>query len=366
MLHQGRILLCCVSVLLTTAVMVAATPPAQAKLIDNLYSAEVEVSSQSRQARQTAIANAFNRVLVKLTGQPEILNQQAIRQARGQVSNFLVQYGYSSNQGQQTLTATFDGKKLRQLLADNQLPYWGSRRPELLAWLAIEGDTGRRQLIDSSNESIFIQQLRFYARQSGVPLQLPLMDLTDAQKVSATDVWGRFMQPIKAASERYYPDGVLVAKITEHPQADDPEKRAELDWQIEVDDLRLSGTVFASSDDWLAEPFITDLQQQLAENYGVMANDNANLQTVPITVAGLADWQSVLQLEEFLTSVDSVQSVQLTQYSAQQSNFTVAVRGNGDHLLQAIQLDGRLQHKPIIPFAEPEEKERVVYRWINQ
>lgn len=337
--------------------------PAQAKLIEDLYSAEVRVSSQAGQQRQQAIREAFDQVVIKLTGRSELVEHPAIKQAKSQVSDYLVQYGYQDTDQRLTLKATFDGRKLRDLLADNELPYWGSRRPQLLLWIVREDDNGRRELISSGDESIFSQQLRFLSVQNGVPMQWPLLDLTDNMIISSTDVWGRFLQPIKEASERYASDGIVVAKIVSTENPEQPDRNWRLDWYFEVDSLRLNGEVYAESRDWLAEPFVTQLQQQLAEAYSVVRTEQQEIVRVPIIVQQLSDWRAVLELENFLKSIASVQSVHLQQYSVEQSEFVIEVRGNADHLLQSIQLDGRLISQEVGPFVDPQQQQTTTYQW---
>jgi len=340
--------------------------PAQAKLIEDLYSAEVKVSSQAGQQRQQAIKQAFDQVVIKLTGRSELVEHSAIKQAKSQVSDYLVQYGYQNTDQRLTLKATFDGRKLRELLADNELPYWGSRRPQLLLWIAREDEDGSRELISSGDESIFSQQLRFLTTQAGVPMQWPLLDLTDNMIISPTDVWGRFLQPIREASERYASDGIVVAKIASIENPEQPEKNWRLDWYVEIDSLRLSNEVYAESQDWLAEPFVTQVQQQLAQAYSVVRTEQQEIVTLPIIVQQLSDWRAVLELESFLKSIASVQSVRLQQYSVEQSEFVIEVRGNVDHLLQSIQLDGRLISQEIGPFVDPQQQQAATYKWYSE
>ena len=349
--------------LVLTLALVSWSKSAQAKLIDNLYTGLVDVSSQSQQHRQEAIGAAFDRVIVKVTGQRSLLEHPAIKSARREVNQYLVQYGYQRSGSQSQLQATFDGQKLRQLLAENELPYWGSRRPQLLLWIAQEQDSGRRQLIGSSNESIFTQQLRSYAEQLAIPIQLPLLDLTDSMQVSVTDVWGRFIGPVATASQRYVADGFVIARITERPLAEDPEQKYQLDWRIDVESKRLTGVVYASSMDWLAEPFVNDMLNKLAQQFSVTnSNQQAQIE-VPLMVENLTSWQDVLALEAFLASIPSVVSTQLQRYSSEQAQLLVVVRGNEDNLLQSIQLDGRLVTQDIGPFVVPQAEQQTVYRW---
>jgi hypothetical protein len=336
----------------------------QARVIENLYSATVDVGSQDSRLRQQALIDAFRQVIIKVTGQPELIDDTAIKSASRNVNEFLVQYGYRREGSQTQLTATFDGQKLRELLATNAMPYWGSRRPELLLWLATDTG-GKRQLIGSSDESVFTQQLRSKAKQLAIPIQLPILDLTDSMQVSVTDVWGRFIGPIKTASTRYATDGFVVVRVTENPQAEDSDKRYQLDWRVEVDSKRLQGIVYASSTDWLAGPFIAELAKTLAAEYSVVNSDQQSLVQVPLSISGLEHWQQVLMVESFLQTIPSVDAIKLERYATDQSDFVVTVRGSEDNLLQSIQLDGRLRSQEISPFVNPKLRQQTIYQWVG-
>ena len=349
------------------AVMMAlllASSNVQAKLIENLYSATVDVGSQDSRLRQQALTDAFRQVIIKVTGQPALVDDPAINAASRNVNDLLVQYGYQREGSQTQLTATFDGQKLRDLLAANAMPYWGSRRPQLLLWMATD-TRGKREMIGSSDESVFTQQLRSKAKQLAIPIQLPILDLTDSMQVSVTDVWGRFIGPIKTASTRYATDGFAVVRVTENPQAEDADKRYQLDWRVDVDDKRLHGIVYASSTDWLAEPFIAELAQTLAAEYSVINSDQQSLVQVPLSIAGLENWQQVLAVESFLQSIPSVDAIKLDRYAREQTDFVVTVRGSEDNLLQSIQLDGRLRSQEISPFVNPELRQQTIYQWVG-
>ena len=48
----------------------------------------------------------------------------------------------------------------------------------------------------------------------GLPVSLPLMDLDDNMAVTATDVWGRFADPVLKASQRYGAEMVVLGKLS--------------------------------------------------------------------------------------------------------------------------------------------------------
>lgn len=339
--------------------------PTAAKLMENLYSATVDVSSQSQSQRREAITAAFDQVMINVTGQADVLQQPAIVSAKKNVNELLVQYGYARNGSNIQLTATFDGRKLRQLLAANGLPYWGQQRPELLLWVVVE-EAGQRRLMGSSDESIFSQQLRAYAKRRALPVQLPLLDLNDAMSVASTDVWGRFLEPVATASQRYDTDGFAIIRISENAQADDPQQRYQLDWSVHTDSHRLRGVVNGDSMDWLAEPFINDLATKMAAEYSVINAQEQQQFTTELIVEALTQWQDVIELESFLGRIPTVEQVKLLRFSNQQSVFAVTVNGPIQHLMQSIQLDGRLRAPDISPFVQAQPQQPVVYRWQGQ
>lgn len=60
----------------------------------------------------------------------------------------------------------------------------------------------------------------------GLPVSIPLMDLDDNMAVNATDVWGRFADPILKASQRYGAEMVVLGKLT--PEGD----KWSIDWGL--------------------------------------------------------------------------------------------------------------------------------------
>ena len=189
---------------------------------------------------------------------------------------------------------------------------------------------------------------------------MPLMDLTDSFTISPTDVWARFMQPIKETSKRYGSDGLFVGKIMRNAESEEPWV---LDWSVEVGDRRLYGKVSATSKDWLAEPLMQQLMAKLSSIYSVTASDESVSQTMAIKVEGLNKLQHVLALESFLKSIVSVQDVTLKHYSQSLSEFDIVINGSLDHVIQSINLDGRLKVRDMGPFVSMSENQVQTYEW---
>ncbi len=84
---------------------------------------------------------------------------------------------------------------------------------------------GRRILPDQSSDG-WAAALRTQAQAMGLPVSIPLMDLDDNMAVNATDVWGRFADPILKASQRYGAEMVVLGKLT-------PDGKEEGKWSID-------------------------------------------------------------------------------------------------------------------------------------
>ncbi len=68
-------------------------------------------------------------------------------------------------------------------------PYGGSLRPQVLLWLVDEQGLSRN-IISNSSASNLPFVVSEFSSQRGLPIMLPLMDLTDANKIKLSDVWG--------------------------------------------------------------------------------------------------------------------------------------------------------------------------------
>jgi hypothetical protein len=105
------------------------------------------------------------------------------------------------------------------------------------------------------------------------------------------------------------------------------------------------------------------LMAKLSSIYSVTASDESVSQTMAIKVEGLNKLQHVLALESFLKSIVSVQDVTLKHYSQSLSEFDIVINGSLDHVIQSINLDGRLKVRDMGPFVSMSENQVQTYEW---
>ena len=190
-----------------------------------LYDVQVPVASQTDAERQRATRHAFVEVLGRVTGSAQVPMTSAIAAALATPARYTRRYKFTSTTPEAGLPQPngnallfdvgFDPGAVLALLRDAQLPIWGANRPTVLVWLAVRG-SGRNEVVaagEANTAEGWAAALRKRARQRGVALALPLMDLRDLETPTAA-VWGFFWEDIKAASGRYGADLVLVGRAT--------------------------------------------------------------------------------------------------------------------------------------------------------
>lgn len=322
--------------------------------VSGLYEAEVQVFSQQRSERATAMAAALAEVLVKVSGQSDAAQLPGVVQATRSPAAFLQRYHYRALSDQRReqalqeaavagLTAAdpqlvlfrFDKAAVDRVLADHQLPVWGATRPATLAWLAVQ-DTEQRYLLAADSIQPVAELLTREARRRGLALLLPLMDLEDQRSLSFADVWAGFRDPILQASARYRTESVLVGRMFRNPGGDWQAQWTLLEGQqtqswasagvlpVEVIDAGVSGTI-----------------EVLASRYAPVAGELAG--RLPMTVVAVRSLEDYARVTKYLRSLQQVGQVQVTRVDADQVSFELEVEGGPDAIAQTIALGHVLQ-----------------------
>ncbi|WP_420932913.1 DUF2066 domain-containing protein [Alteromonas sp. A081] len=175
--------------------------------------AKILVEDQSSRAQQKAAKQALREVFLKMSGSTDSLSNPGVKAALSSPQSLLRSYRYSYEGNQTYYVAEFDTAKVGEILQREMLPLWGDRRPETLIWLAVQDNNENKRIIDESLDFPIAAALRATAKERGIPISLPLMDLTDNVNITTYDVWGRFVEPVREASRRYSVDNIIAARV---------------------------------------------------------------------------------------------------------------------------------------------------------
>lgn len=355
--------------------------------------AKVAVADHSAKARSQAQKEALRQVFIKMSGTPSVLSNEQVRRAVNNASDYLVAYRYSQPQDTLFYNASFAKEALDAILRQEQLPRWGTRRPDTLFWLAVEQQNQRWILRENQPEPLGVA-LNEAAARRGIPVALPLMDLTDNTNIGISDVWGQFGRVLRKASSRYTPDFILSARLfekgssaetqglsteqkleqalaasnlmfetqaenndetnnTDASVADDithtmPKLHGEgqytLEWVLLENGASQYGTIRADS----PQASVTQLMEQyadyLAKRFSVRFNkegtsDNALI----VSVANLDSLTHYVHAQEFLSQLSVVDSAVLTKQNGSVATFSLQLMGNRNDFFNALSFESKLR-----------------------
>lgn len=323
--------------------------------VGDLYEIRLPVETQNRDDRQAALHEGFSQVLVKVAGHQEVLQIPTVRSELNRHTNYLVQYNYVTEDRQLMLRAQFDERRIEELLRRANATYWSARRPNLMFWVAQDSPRGI-QLASRDSDSDLIPALRSQARVRGLPVSFPLLDLTDRMLVSPSDVWGRFDAPILEATERYPANGIVMVRI----QANDDTVRGQ--WSLVVGNTRRSGQTEAEDKAALATAIVNEVTERVAAEYAVTFSD-AERGDFRVRVSNLMDLERLLEVENLLVRLGSVERVTLTRYHQGTAEFDLSLIGDMGRAMQALELDNRMQ-RVVDPWST-EASPVLEYQWLR-
>lgn len=325
----------------------------QSAEVNNLYQTEVPVASQAPADRNEAIGQAFLQVLIKVTGNRNIANQQKLRPEFAKASRYVQQYRYRLEEvdvaqpdtanpvetetlpeSKRYLQITFDRLAVNQMLRKIGLPVWGKSRPQVLAWVGFEKN-GNRSLLNPERDTVTPGLLTAKADRRGIPLMIPLMDLEDQGRISASELWGSFQQRVQDASQRYLPDVVLTVKVRSASKGHWDSQWSLIgsnenrEWQINADSLV---QVYSEGIDRLSD--------QLARIYAPAGGDQT--QSLNMQISAVQSFDDLVKIQNFMATQETVQAFHIRAINSDQVILSLNLQGGLQAFEQAISLSGLL------------------------
>lgn len=311
--------------------------------VPQLFEADVTVSSQKSAERSQAIRQAMGVVLQRVTGQHATADAFAVEELNQNPERFLQQYRYytvpESDPPVLKLRVRFDGEAIKQALQSQGVGYWGSERPDTLVWLAVE-ERGNRYLVSAQDENAVRTAMEVAARQRGIPIIFPLMDLTDRARARLSDIWGGFFTRAISASNRYEPQAILIGRLNRNPAGGWMAR-----WYLQVAGNSSSWVDSNASLDGLLADGMADIADSLASRFAVGGAASA-AHRVEISVRDIHTLTVYARVNKYLASLAPVVEVQVSQVDGPEIRYTVQLNGTLDGLSQTIAIGSVLEPVP--------------------
>lgn len=338
----------CVALMWALLVLTSAQN-ALAEVVADLYAASVPVTEQSSSVMDSASKEAMAEVLVKVSGSKRVLQYPAITAALKDARSHVQQYSYIRGTPPApplSLRFEFDGAYITDLVAQSGAPLWTANRPVVLAWVVVEDEKGRYFINEDTVPEEAKRLEEAFARR-GVPVQIPMFDLTDTAAVSTGDVWSMDANAIQAASARYNVQEVLAGRLAVSNVGQSPG-----DWSYFRQDGRINRSVTTP-----------DLQAFLSSGANIVAGDMASRYAVAptsgvegglsLSITGIANYGDYAAIVNWLEKLELVQYVNLEQVQGERVEFRLQAKASASQLAAIIELNERLTPVPVLGYGAP-------------
>lgn len=305
-----------------------------AEVVPWLYEVAVPVQNQSESQRRQASGEGLKILLTRLTGLAYVPLTPEVAQALKQTDGYYNEFRFArAPEDQLELIIQFDPDPVQALIRAAGLPIWRAQRERILVWAVLAEGT-ERQILGATSELPIVAGLNDRARERGLPLTLPLLDLEDQLAVDPAAVWGRLSQVVDPASKRYGADVLLLGRIT--PAADGG---WDSDWEFWVDGVvvpfQAEGADLAAH----GVQAVDVLADELAVRRVVHGRQAGQLQLAVSGVRTPADYGELLR---YVKSLEFVQSVGVSGIHEGRLWLLVDTPAEPGRLLAAFERDRQL------------------------
>lgn len=378
--------------------------------VGDLYKGLVAVPTQASSDRASGFQRALEQVLIRATGDEALVLGGQVAESFGLAESFVLTYSYRENPAfqeylarkeaeeaalheesihtepsdselsdtsldanqahlgastpeasVQTITpepflleVSFAEAALKARMKTLSLPIWGSVRPSILMWI-VAADEGERSVVGASDISDYLPDLEEQAALRGVPVYLPVADLTDLSVLDIDALWGLFGDSYLAANKRYQPDATIVMRLAKQVDRIDvvaseddsvtvenlQAVRWDAHWQIKIQNESYYGSYTDGPASELSSVLLANVAQIVSAKYAVAIGESSA--STEILVEGIDSFEDYIAIQRYLESLAPVASVELVQASAERLRFMLFLNDSKDMLYQHISLGGRLQ-----------------------
>lgn len=265
--------------------------------LSDLYKVREPVASQQPEEREEAMRKALDTLVLRLTGEP-LSSDKAVAQLREDPQQLVSRYAYEGN----AVIVSFDPTTTERALRTAGLSLWGADRPSILTWWLTESAEGS-QLVGDAQESA--AALQAAAQHRGLPMRLPLADLSEQLAATADAVSSKDPQGLREISDRYDADGLLAVL------AKQSDENWEASWRLWLGDKQSQGKASGESRAAVADKVMLAVSTFLAPQYRVApgATSEITLEVLGADVSRFAELDRLL--EPFAAQLQRVESDRL-------------------------------------------------------
>ncbi len=308
------------------------------------YQVSVPVPDQSAATRRSAEREALARVLIRLSGDPDMGRRAELAAALRAPQNYFVRSGYARIRDPELAEAHPEARWLLELEADRNgilsllreadIPAWTGPRPEVMVLIMREDPGGERLILDPRSEEA--RTLIRAGRERGLPLSVPLMDLEDQLALDVGALWARFEDATAPLQQRYQPDAMLMLRLYQ-----DALGRWVADWDGQVGGEIFSAALEVPEPASAATMLVDRLSARLTARYALRLGGDAD--SLWLQVDELSELGAYASLMRYLAGVSGVSRVDLVQVRDHSLLLRLDSSADAERLLDLLRLEARLE-----------------------
>lgn len=322
--------------------------------IADLYQTNIQVNSQSNEARNAALRSGMIEVITKLTGDSKIIHIAAIQNGLNKAESYVEEYSYLSqvNHSIPTISIRYNKNDINQLLKKAGIVYWGENRPLILIWLAISEPERETLIVGNESPHTMLNAIKQSSNQYGLPMIFPMMDMTDVEKVNPQIIDEMKIETLQEAGKRYSPEVLLIGKVNKTNQI-------KSDWQLIAGNEHWDWHFNDATVENMLTTLMKEINQVLAKHYAVkISTVSETILSLQVShVNGGEDLQALMQ---YLQQLSIVKRVELLKITDDKVELSILIRGSS----KAFEDNATIGQHMILKEADT-EKQIWVYEWVS-
>ncbi len=183
----------------------------------------------------------------------------------------------------------------------------------------------------------YVEKMEVRATNRGIVLVHPLLDLEDTNQLQVSDIWGRFQDPVLAASGRYNANVVLAGRL----EAISPELW-EANWVAYIDEHAFTWVTQGNLAETVLDEGVDGLADTLAERYG-QAGTYSQSGEIEILVNDITDYNQYAKVLNYLESLNSVTKVEVKEVNQDSVIYLLTSQADAAVISRAVDLGQTLQ-----------------------
>ena len=323
--------------LMLTFLFAIPTLQAQALMVDHLYTVTIPITDTSISLRKQAITQAFQHVLVKVSGDSHILYQPIAQTPYLTVQGTLTSYYYTKNKQKScadaanssqnslstrlcplSLTVDFSPQAIQNLLKAAHHPLWDKQRPQVgILILQISIDQTASTTTNQITPAISVVQtytpwriaLQHNAQLRGLPIRI--LDVNNKTADDLSQLWSQNLTALESFAKKQHVNYILLGRLM-HTLHNEP-TTFNSDWllvptnQKDANIVRL-WRIFQQNSRATSTNIIDQVSNQIAQQFAVsLQQDTASTLILHVHhIDDLSSYQRVIHYLKQLTTVRAI------------------------------------------------------------